>query len=68
MALSIALTTDLSPPRPWEWLHLDLSWWQELVDARNAFDEGRDTARAIYQASKTTQERTKQHLAGGSPE
>lgn len=48
---------DLAPPRPHEWLALDLDWWQELVDARNAYDEGRGAVAAEAAASADTRRR-----------
>lgn len=48
---------DLSPPRPLDWLETDLDWLQELVDARNAYDEGKGAVAAEGEASAETRRR-----------
>ena len=54
--LATALALDLSPPRPWEWAQTDVAWWQELVDARNAYEQGRRSVDAEERASDANRE------------
>lgn len=63
--LEIALSVDLSPPRPWEWMGLDVDWFQELVDARNAYDRGRREAREEARLSAQHQKWAAKQLGEG---
>lgn len=50
--LLMALGFDLSPLRPWEWDGVDADWWQELLDAKNAYTAGHNATVAERKASE----------------
>jgi hypothetical protein len=58
--LEVAPALDLSPPKPHEWLGLDVVWFQQLVDARNAYERGKAEPKQEAALSAETKRRTQE--------
>ena len=54
--LSLALSLDLRPPTPAEWLAMDLEWWESLTGAKGAFEDGRREVDSIAEQDRANRE------------
>ncbi|CAA9584974.1 MAG: hypothetical protein AVDCRST_MAG59-5347, partial [uncultured Thermomicrobiales bacterium] len=54
----MALALDLSPPKPHEWMGLVVVWFQEMVDARNAYGRRKAEPRQEAALSAETKRKT----------